>query len=189
MSWVRVRVEQADRDGFDPFCAKVVENPGHPAQVERMPLCPVLRQAPGDLAPEVSGDEGRRLLVVEIEVVRPVPARDFEGVPKAFGRDQAGLDALPLGQCVDHERRAVREERDVGNGGAALRHHVHDTPLEVRRRRLRFRRHDLLATCLWIGGEVDEVGEGAPDVGRRANRAAHRSSPTTSSVTGSRTTP
>src|SRR5262249_42857764 len=124
----------------------------------------------GPLAPEMPRHERRRLHVVEVEEVGAIAARDLERVAEALGRDQARLHALALGERVDHECRAVRKEGDLRERYPALAQHVDHTLLEVRRCRVRLRRDDLLDPRVRIGREVDEGGEGAAALGRRADR-------------------
>ena len=164
-------------------------SPARPSRSSGRRSLPVLCQPPRDLAPEIAGHERRRLLVVEVEVVRTVPARDLERVAEALGRDQPGLDALPLRQRVDHERRAMGEERDLAESDAALRHHVHHALLEVRRRRVCLRRHDLLDAGLGVRGEVHEVRERAADVGRCPDPPVARAHAVTAPVRPPRASP
>ena len=170
MRLIRVGVQQADCDRLDALASKPLEDLRQAVQVERLALSPIVRQTPRHLAPQIARNEGIGLLVREIEMIRPVAARDLQRVAKAFARDQRGLDALALGQRIDDQRRAVREEADVRRRDAALRHDVEHAAFEVRRRRIGFGGDDLLRAGAGIRGEVDEVGEGSPDVGRGADR-------------------
>ena len=62
------------------------------------------------------GTNGFRLLVVQVEeVAAGCRAPISSDVAEALGGDQAGLDALALGQRVDHDRRAVGEETETRN--------------------------------------------------------------------------
>ena len=48
---------------------------------------------------------------MEIKGVGPVAARDFKNVAKPFARYKCRLCALALNQRVDHQRRAVIDQR------------------------------------------------------------------------------
>ena len=170
---VGVGVEQADRDRLDALGLEVVDDRrAAPLRSSGCALAAVVREPARHLAPQVARHERRRLHVVEVEVVGPVAARDLERVAEALGRDQRRLDALALGDRVDHERRAVREEADRPSlGDAALRDHVEHAALEVGRRRVGLRGQDLLPAGLGVGREGDEVGERPADVRRHAEGA------------------
>ncbi len=105
--------------------------PAEPAQVERHLLIAVEIDAARQLAAQVALNEGLRLLVPEIEEIRPVAAADLQHVAKALGGDEADLGALALGQRVDHHGGAVGEKiqrRDVDLG---LFEHGEDALFEV----------------------------------------------------------
>jgi hypothetical protein len=139
--------------------------------VERPALAPVLREPSRDLAPQPPRHERRGLLVVEVEEVGAVPARDLEHVAEPLRRDQRCLHALPLGERVDHDRRPVREDGDVPCRDARFCKHVEDASLEVGRRRIGLAGDDLLVAGRGVREEVDEVGERSADVRRRPDRA------------------
>jgi hypothetical protein len=181
---IGVRVQQADRDRLDAGRPEVVEDRGQAREVERLPLGARRREPPRQLAPQVARHERLGLLVEQVEEVRPVAARDLERVAEPLGRDQPGGHALALGQRVDHDRGAVDEEADAGRIDAGARDHVEHPALEVRRRRVRLGGDDLLAAGLRIRAQVDEVGEGAADVGGDA--VAHRRLSNWSTATASR---
>src|SRR6478672_9099932 len=124
----------------------------------------MLRNPAGNFTPEVARHEGRRLLVVEVEVVRSVAARDRERVAESLGGDERRLDARPLSQGVDHDGRAVRDECELAEVHPSLRHHIHHAMLEVRRGRLGLRRYDLLLPGAGVREEVREIGERAAHV-------------------------
>ena len=117
---VRVRVQQADRDRLDALGPEVVEDRRQLAQVERRALGAGGRQPAADLAAQVARHERRRLLVEQVEEVGPVAARDLQAVAEPRRRDQAGRDALALGQRVDDHGRAVREHVEPARRDAGL---------------------------------------------------------------------
>ena len=171
---IGVGVEQADRDRLDALGAEVVEDRRQPVQVQRRALGARRREPAADLAAQEARHERRRLLVEQVEEVRPVPARDLEAVAEPGRRDQAGRDALALGQSVDHDRRAVGEDVEPARAHARPRDHVEHAALEVGRRRGGLRRDDLLPPAVGVGVQADEVGERAPDVGRQPPHRLHR---------------
>ena len=171
MARVGVGVEQADGDRLDALGLEVLDDRRNAAQVERRALAAVVREPARHLAPQVARHERRRLHVVEVEVVGAIAARDLERVAEALSGDQRRLHALALGDRVDDERGAVREEADVSARDAALRDHVEDAALEVGRRRSGLRGQDLLPAGLGVGRERHEVGERPTDVRRHAEGA------------------
>jgi hypothetical protein len=188
---VSVRMQEADGDGLHAIPTEIVEDRGQPGEVERLHLDALIRDAAGQLAPQIARHERLRLLVVEVEEIRPVASGDFQRIAKTLRGDQPDLDALAFGQRVDDHGGAVRQEIDRLGIDAALFQHVEHTRLEVRRRRVGFGRdHPLLAGAM-IGLEADQVGEGAADVGRHADRLLrHHALPfATSSLSSRQTVP
>ena len=85
---IGVGVQQADRDRLDAVGPEVVDDRREPGEIERLALPAVMREAAGHLAAQVARHERRRLLVVEVEEVGAVAARDLERVAEARRRDQ-----------------------------------------------------------------------------------------------------
>jgi hypothetical protein len=113
MAGIGVGMQEADGDRLDALGLEVVEDRRQARQVERLQLLALVGDAAGQFAAQVARHEGLRLLVVEVEEVRPVAARDLQRVAKALGGDQADLDALALGQRVDDDGGAVGEKSTV----------------------------------------------------------------------------
>ena len=51
---------------------------------------------------------------MEIEGIGPVAAGDFQNVAKTFAGNQRSLRAFALDQGIDHQRRAVIDQRRFG---------------------------------------------------------------------------
>ncbi|MNO52701.1 hypothetical protein D3C76_431270 [compost metagenome] len=160
---IAVGMQQADGDGFHPCSAQVVEQRGQLVQRQRRDDLAAIVQALGHFKAQLARHEGRRLAVVRVEDIGGVAARDFQHIAKSTRGDQGGLHPLALGQGVDHHRRAVGEESDVGIGDAALGHGIEQALLEVRRRGIGLdgTHHAIL--------QIDQVGKGATDIGGDAD--------------------
>ena len=84
-----------------------------PGEIERLALAAVMRETARHLAAEVARHERRRLLVVEVEVVGTVAARDLERVAEALVVISPVLTPLRSVIALITSGRAVREEADV----------------------------------------------------------------------------
>ena len=169
-------MEEADGDRLDTLAAEVVEDGGEFGEVERGNFLSFVGQPATGFATQIARHEGRRLFVVEVEEIRPVATRDLETVTKPLGGDEPDLDALALGQRVDDDRCAMREEVDLGRCHATLADDVEHALLEIGRCGVGLRSSDYrLARCL-IGLEHHEVRESASDVGRNADRLGRHGS-------------
>ena len=134
-----------------------------------MHLLPVVIDAAGQLAAQVARHEGFGLLIVQVEEVGPVAARDLQRVAKPLRRDEADPDAGALGQRVDDHRRAVGEEAHRVRRDARLRHDVEHAFLVACGGGVGLRAADDGLAGVAVGLENQEIGEGSADVGRDAD--------------------
>ena len=72
----------------DAVGLEIVEDRRQAREVERPHLDALVAHAAGQFAAQIARHERLRLLIVKIEEVGPVAARDLEHVAKAFGRDE-----------------------------------------------------------------------------------------------------
>ena len=80
---VRVGVDEADRDRLHAFGLKVRDDLRQRASGPTgLHLLPVVVDAAGQLAAQAARHEGLGLLIVQVEKVRPVAARDLQRVAK-----------------------------------------------------------------------------------------------------------
>ena len=167
---VGVGVKEADCDRLHPLGRKVRKDLGQWRQVYRMHLLAAVAHAPAHLATPAPRHERLGLWIVEIEEIGAVAARDLQGVAKTLGGDEPDPDSAALGQRVDDQRGAVREERDRSGIDPGLFHHPEHPFLVVRRGRVHFRGSDDRPTAAGIRFEGHEIGEGSPDVRCDPNR-------------------
>ena len=154
-------MEELDRDRLDPFGPATIDDRIEIRGLKRF-LDPALGINPlAHLETEPAWHEGGLFLVAKIVEIRPIAAGDLQHVPKSFGRDQRGLDALSLGDRIDDGRAAMHE---VVHGRAvelSLTDGVEHPPRQVARRGQRF--GDIERTGILV--EMDEIGEGSADIG------------------------
>ena len=162
-------MQEADRHRLDAIRLEVVDDARERREVERPDFLATIGHAAGQLAAQVARHEGFRLLVVEIEEIGPVAARDLERVAEALRGDEADLDALALGERVDDDRGAMCEEVDRRRIDAALFQDVEHALLEIRRRGVGLRGDDARLSRIAIGLEADQIGKGAADIGGDAD--------------------
>ncbi len=165
---VGIGVQQADGDRLYALGAEQRQRLVERGKVQRRDLVAVIIHPLDDLAAEIALHERGRLLVSEIEEVRPVTAADLDGIAKALGGDQPDLGALALGQRVDDDRGAMGEEIDRADIDLGLFQNVENALFKIRRRGVGFFRAHGLDAGFKVGLEIDEVGEGAADIGRDA---------------------
>ena len=169
MRRIGVSMQQAHGDGGHAFGLKVGDDRVHRIRFQRREHFALVRHPFAHLATQVTGHEGRRLGVAQVEEVGPVAAGDFQHVAKAEGGDEAGLGALALGQRVDDHRRAVGKKSDAALVQGCPVDGGEHAFLEIRWRGVRLdrvQRRDPAARL--IDFVVHQIREGAPHIGRHA---------------------
>ena len=116
VSRVLVRVEKADGQRGHASRLQVGDLAAHLIEIDRGEDLAVPAHALVDLAPEVAGDE--RLGKFQKEVVDVVALLDphLQRIAKAAGREEGRRVGRPLDDGVGHQRRAVDEVGDPGQG-------------------------------------------------------------------------
>ena len=169
---IGVGMEQADRHGLDAFGLEAFDDRRQAGEVQRLALGALVGHPARHLSAQVARDEGLWLEIVQVEEIRAVAAGDFQRIAEAFGGDQPDLDALALGQGVDHNRGPVGHEVDGRRVDPALLQHLNHAGFVVRRCGVRLGGAD--PDPVRAAFEGDQIGEGSPDIGRNAQRF-HRS--------------
>ena len=180
MDGVRIRVDEADRDGLDPF----VEQPPHrPPRV-------VAGQRTHDLArgvhplvhhhPQVALHQRRGLLPGEVVEPRHPQVAQLQHVAEALAGDQSHPRAGQLQDRVRRHRGAVHDLRDFARRHPVPGEHGFQ-PLHDGQRVVLDARRDLLRDDVPVLVEQHDVGERAPDVGADPV-AAHASSRVTKGI-------
>ena len=102
-------------------------------EVERRRFFATIVDTPGNLTAQTPRHEGLRLLIHQVEEIRPVAAGDLEHVAKAFSRDEPRLHAFAFGERIDDDGRAVSEKGDGRNVDLALGENIEHALIEIRR--------------------------------------------------------
>ena len=165
MRGVRVGVNEADRDCLHAFRLKAGDDLRQRREVQGVHLLPAVIDAAGKRATQAARHEGLGLLVVQVEEVGPVAARDLQRVAKTLRRDEADLDAGALRERVDDDCRAVGEEAHRVCLDARLRHDAEHPFLVACRGGVGLRAADDGLAGVPIGFEDQEIGEGSADIG------------------------
>ena len=162
---VRIGMEQADRDRLHAFRPEILQDPGNGREVQRLQLLTAVGHPPRHLPAQVAGHERWRLLVVQVEEIRPVPSCNLQHVAEALGRDQADGNALSFRQRIDHDGCAMRQEIDLGWLHPGLCKHVEHADLEVRWSGVGLGRVQFHLAGFQIRFKADEVGKGSAHIG------------------------
>ena len=105
-------------------------------------------------------DQGFVALEIEIERIRPVAPGDLEHVAEALRCDQRRARAVALDERVDHERRAVVDEFDVGRFEFHFCEALENAGSEVAVGRRALRVYDPVGRSV----ERHEIGERTADI-------------------------
>ena len=164
MRRIGVGVQETDGDRLDALGLEVIEDRRQAGYIEGAALLAPVGHAAGQFAAQIARHEGFGLAVVQVEEVGPVAARDLQRVAEAPGRDQADLDALALGQRVDHDRGAMGEKVDRRRIDAPLFEHVQHALFEIGRCGVRLGGADMGLAGRFVGLEDDQIGKGSADI-------------------------
>ena len=165
---IGVGMEEAQRHRLHAIGPEIVENRLQPGQVERRHLLALVVHTAGKLTAQIARHEGLRLLVVQIEEIRPVAAGDFQRIAEPLGGDETHPDSLALRQCVDDDRRSVCEEIDGCRVDASFFENLEHAFLEIGRRRVGLGGDDPGNPAFAVAFECHQVRERTADVGRHA---------------------
>ena len=162
-----VGVEELDGDGLHSLGPAHLDHRVQVFEMQRRADPPPGVDALAHLEPEPARHEGDLLAVAQIVEIGAVAACDLEHVAEALGGDQRGLRAGPLGDRVDHRGSAMDEVVHLLSVEARLLDGVEHTAREIARRAERLGDAERAGFLI----EMDEVGEGPADIGRKS---AHR---------------
>ena len=157
---IGVGVHEGNRDGFDALRLQVPRETAQLAGIQRGDHRAVGADALGHLVAPFARDQRFVALIVQIEWVGAVAARDLQHVAEAAGGDEGRAVAAALDDGVDHQRRTMVDEPRVRRRDAGLAHAFLDPVDEVVIGRRALGEQD--APRLVVEG--DEVGKGAADV-------------------------
>src|SRR5690606_23129252 len=109
MRWVRIGVEEADRDGFHPFRVELREDVLHGLLIERLEHFAGSEDAFRHFERQVARDQWFGALEEEIEGFDAVRASDGVDIAKAPGGQERRARALVFQHGVDGDGRAVKD--------------------------------------------------------------------------------
>src|SRR6202011_2976218 len=95
---VSVGMQEADRDGLDPFVSEMAHGVPHLLLVQWLQDLTLVAPALPPPPAELPWDERLGLLEVEVVQIRAVGPADLQHVPKSSRRDQSGTRSFALGQ-------------------------------------------------------------------------------------------
>ena len=169
---IAIGVQQQDCDSLDAAILERADERPDCLFIERLVHGAIGAQSLGHF--EAHGAANERLMLAEEEIVGvgTIDAADLVDVAEAFRDQQGRLRAVALQQCVDGDRRTMKEEIGILRLDLGNLHGVLDATdeLSVGRERLA----EVKFACVFVEG--CEVGEGAADVdgNAKASRAAGR---------------
>ena len=114
MRRVDIRVHEEDRHRLDAEFSDFVGEFFQRRQIERRDDFSLAAHPLRHFEAKLARNQRFVALVMQVERIGPVAARDFQNVAKPLARNQRGLRAFALNQRIDDQGRAVIDERGFG---------------------------------------------------------------------------
>ena len=159
---VHVGVKETDRDALKPFRHEVPRQLLNSGLVERHQLAAGRRRALVHHEAVIAGNQGRGQYDIEVVLLEAVLGAHLDNVAKPERRQECGLRALPLDQCVRGQRGSMNDEIDVGHLDVSIPHHaLHAIQDGLLGRRIGGQYFDGVKLTTHLHGHI---GKRAPDV-------------------------
>src|SRR5215471_6009181 len=160
MPGVSIAMQEKNRDRLDSFLFQSLRQSGDLVVVERLQNFTAGKDPLMHLVTMTPRHQWLVLREKEVVGIRPVDAADLVDVAEARGDEKRGLSPRAFENRVDCDRRAVEENRRLGEVCAGLRDAGFYALNQSRRRRQRFPQHQPPAARI----EGGDVREGAADI-------------------------